>query len=127
MLCVLQDLVLQSKLLKISLGERAMLETVLEKCEEWKNDACSFLEVAEGIFNMNDICNRIVNDITSKIEQLFTPIEFIIAAGIALQVDFVEIPKLQNACSRLRWCFKALSFCSIAPSLEVTLSLSLLN
>lgn len=114
----LKDLVLQSKLLKISLGERAMLETVLEKCEEWKNDAYSFLEVAEGIFNMNDICNRITTDITSRIEQLFTPIEFIIAAGIALRVNFFEIPKLQNACSRLRWCFKALSFCSIAPSLE---------
>ncbi|PON84593.1 Autoimmune regulator [Trema orientale] len=111
----LQDLVSQSKLLKASLRERRMLETVLEDSEEWKDNVCSLLQDTECLFDMTNICCGLISDLTSKIECLVTRIESVKKKGLSFGFDLDEIPKLEDACSTLQWCKRALSFCSSAP------------
>ncbi|EXB37360.1 Lysine-specific demethylase 5A [Morus notabilis] len=114
----LQDLVSQSKLLKVSLKERRMVETVLKDCEEWKSDAGSLLQDASRLFDTTNICDGLTGGLISRIECLVTRIEFVKKTGLSFGFDLDEIPKLEDACSTLQWCEKALSFCSNAPSFE---------
>lgn len=120
---VMQELVSHSKLLKISLDERRMLEMVLKNCDEWQQDANSALQDARCILSTDDIDDGKNGCLFGKVEHLATKMESITKAGLSLNFDFAEIPKLQNACSMLRWCSRALSFCTCAPSLEVVLNL----
>eukprot|EP00258_Populus_trichocarpa_P036652 XP_024452671.1 lysine-specific demethylase 5B isoform X1 [Populus trichocarpa] len=115
---VLKELVSHSKLLKISLDERRMLEMVLKNCDEWQQDANSALQDARCILSTDDIDDGKNGCLFGKVEHLATKMESITKAGLSLNFDFAEIPKLQNACSMLRWCSRALSFCTCAPSLE---------
>ena len=117
---ILQDLVSQSKLLKVSLKERSMLETVLRDCDEWKNDASSLLQETAQLFDVADICDGSVGIITSRTDCLVARIESVIKKGFSFGFDLDEIPKLKDACSALHWCKNALSFCSGAPSFKVT-------
>ncbi|PSS11412.1 Lysine-specific demethylase [Actinidia chinensis var. chinensis] len=114
----LKELVSQSNLLKIFLKEQSMLQTVLDSCIEWENNACSVLHSAACLLDSENIDDGITSGLLSKIEHQVTAMESIINAGFSLGLDFGEIPKLQDACSTLRWCFKALSFCSTVPQLE---------
>ncbi|PSS04169.1 Lysine-specific demethylase [Actinidia chinensis var. chinensis] len=114
----LKELVSQSNLLKISLKERSMLQTVLDRCIEWENDACSTLHSAACFLDSENIDDGITSGLLSKIEQQVIAMESAIKAGFSLGLDFGEIPKLQDTCSTLRWCLKALSFCSAVPQLE---------
>ncbi|KAJ4712113.1 Transcription factor jumonji (JmjC) domain protein [Melia azedarach] len=114
----LQDLVSQSRFLKISLEEQRMLEKVLKNCEEWQYHASSLLQDAGCLLNIDDIGDCLSNGLLSKIEQLVTSMESITNDGLSLGFDFHEIPKLQNACSMLRWCNKALTFFSAIPAFE---------
>lgn len=120
----MQDLVAESKLLKVSLKELAKLQSLLRDCEAWENDALSLLESAECLFNMQDIGIEITNGLSIKIDGVLDRINIATTAGLSLGFDFVEIPKLQNAYSTLQWCLKALSFCSSTPFLEVSNSMS---
>lgn len=114
----LEELVSQSKLLKINLRERSMLQTVLDNCIEWQNDASSTLH-AVGCFLYTEITDNVIaSGLLEEVEQQVIALESFIKAGLSLGLDFCEIPKLQDACSTLRWCFKALSFCSVVPQLE---------
>lgn len=115
----MQELVSQSKLLKISLDEQRRLEIVLKKCEEWEQIAHSALQDAGCMFEMRYIGCGKSNDLVTKFEHLVTRLESVTKAGLSLGFDFIEIPKLQNACSMLQWCTRALSFCSVSPSFEV--------
>ncbi|XP_050266962.1 lysine-specific demethylase JMJ17 isoform X1 [Quercus robur] len=115
---VLKELVSQSKLLKISLDERRVLETFLKKCEEWVCDACSLLQDVGLIFNMCNVGDGIGNCVISKVECMVSKVESTMKSGLSLGFDFREIPELQDACSTLQWCKKALSFCSGAPAFE---------
>ncbi|GAB4856855.1 hypothetical protein Ancab_040504 [Ancistrocladus abbreviatus] len=112
-----------SKLLKVSLVEQVMIETVLKNCEEWRHDACSCLKDVDDILNV-DIGDGMDNNVILKIEELITGVEGVTAAGLSLGFNFPEISKLQDAGSMLRWCLRALSFCSVAPSLEEVNSLT---
>ncbi|XP_057978320.1 lysine-specific demethylase JMJ17 isoform X2 [Malania oleifera] len=114
----LKELVCQSKLLKISLQERKMIQTVLQNCLNWEHGACSLLQDLECLFSLNSISSGAANGLISKIERLVTAVESITKDGLSLGFDFKEIPRLQNAHSSLQWCYKALSFCPIFPSLE---------
>ncbi|XP_015896152.3 lysine-specific demethylase JMJ17 isoform X2 [Ziziphus jujuba] len=112
----LKELVSQSNLLKVTLKERRLLQTILNNCKEWEHDACSLLQDAVCLFDMansGDFFGRI-----SNIECLLTRIESAKRNGLSLGFDLTEIPKLEDACSTLQWCKKALSFCSVAPSFE---------
>ncbi|KAJ9173612.1 hypothetical protein P3X46_016729 [Hevea brasiliensis] len=114
----LKDLVLQSKLLKITLDERRMLEIILKNCEEWKQVACNALQDAGCILSTSYVGDGKNSDLTMRIGLSVTRIESITKAGLSLGFDFLEIPKLQNACSMLQWCNRALSLCYAAPSFE---------
>ena len=97
-----------------------MLQTVLDSCIEWENDTCTTLHSAACFLDSENIDDGITSGLLSKIEQQVIAMESTIKAGFSLGLDFGEIPKLQDTCSTLRWCFKALSFCSAVPQLEVT-------
>ncbi|XP_059661778.1 lysine-specific demethylase JMJ17 isoform X2 [Cornus florida] len=114
----LKELVSQSMLLKVSMGERTMLQTVLKNCIHWEHDAYSLLCDADCLLHSNTIGDGNTSDLTFKIEHIVAKINSIIKAGFSLHFEFAEIPKLQDACSTLQWCFKALSLCSIAPPPE---------
>lgn len=98
-----------------------MLQSVLDNCIEWQNDACSTLHAVACFLNTEITHNEIASGLLSKVEQQVTGMESIIKAGLSLGLDFSEIPRLEDASSTLRWCFKALSFCSVVPQLEVLL------
>ncbi|KAJ6703596.1 LYSINE-SPECIFIC DEMETHYLASE [Salix viminalis] len=115
---VLKGLVSHSKLLKVSLDERRMLEMVMKNCDEWQQDASSALQDARCILSTDLNDDGKYSCLLGKVEHLATRMESICKAGLSLSFDFAEIPKLQNACSMLRWCSRALSFCTCAPSLE---------
>jgi histone demethylase JARID1 len=121
MLYILQELVSQSKLLKISLDERRVLESILKNCEEWEHDACSLLQDIGCIFDICNIGDVIGSSLISKMEFMVSKVESITKRGLCLGFDLHEIPELQDACSTLQWCKKALSFCSSAPAFEVIL------
>ncbi|XP_048230426.1 lysine-specific demethylase 5B isoform X3 [Ricinus communis] len=114
----LEELVLQSKSLKITFEERRMLEMVLKNCGEWKLVACSALQDTGCILDSSYIGNGQNNDLSVRIEHLVTRIESITKTGLSLGFDFLEIPKLQDACFVLQWCSRALSLCYAAPSFE---------
>ncbi|KAK6251304.1 hypothetical protein SCA6_005309 [Theobroma cacao] len=114
----LKELVSQSRFLKIMLEERSVLETVLKNCMEWQREAFSVLQDVECLYGVTDIGDGRSNGLISKIESLLTLLESVTKAGLSLRVDFPEIPKLQNACSTLRWCNQVLSFCYLIPSYE---------
>lgn len=103
-----------------------MLEKVLKNCEEWQYHASSLLQDAGCLLNIDDIGDCLSNGLLSKIEQLVTSMESITNDGLSLGFDFHEIPKLQNACSMLRWCNKALTFFSAIPAFEVTICFSII-
>ncbi|KAK3034555.1 hypothetical protein RJ639_033801 [Escallonia herrerae] len=114
----LKDLSSQSELLKISLEERSMLQRVLEDCVQWENDACSLLHDAECLLGCDDIGDGRSSGLILKIESQVAKIESVVKAGLPLAFEFVVIPKLRDAASTLRWCFKALCLCAVAPGLE---------
>ncbi|XWS48929.1 hypothetical protein CRYUN_Cryun13aG0119400 [Craigia yunnanensis] len=114
----LKELVSQSRFLKITLEQQSVLEEVLEKCMEWKHGAYSLLQDVECLYGVTDIGDGRSNGLISKIEHLVNLLESAIKAGLSLGLDFPEIPKLQNACSTLRWCNKVLSFCYLTPPYE---------
>lgn len=107
-----------SKILKVSLAEQMAIKTVMRNCEEWRSQACFFLNDVEEMMNRKDTFNRLRADVISDIEQLRIKVETVAAAGLSLGYDFCEISMLQNASSILQWCSKVLFLCSEAPSLE---------
>lgn len=109
----------QSNLLKVSLKERRSLQTVLNNCKEWKHDACSLLQDALCLFDVANCGDGLAIGLTSDIENLLPRIESAKTNGLSLGFELNEIQKLEDACSTLQWCKKALSFCSVAPSFEV--------
>uniref|UniRef100_A0A5B7BX15 Putative lysine-specific demethylase 5B isoform X4 n=1 Tax=Davidia involucrata TaxID=16924 RepID=A0A5B7BX15_DAVIN len=114
----LKELVSESKCLKVSMEERTMLQTVLKNCTQWEHNAHSLLHDAECLLNIDNIGDEITRGLILKIECQVAKMESIMKAALSLGFNFGEIPKLQDACSTLQWCSKALSFCSSAPPLE---------
>ncbi|CAL0331986.1 unnamed protein product [Lupinus luteus] len=120
----LQMLVSQSKLLKLSLEESRMIEVVLKNCKAWEYKACSLLDDAQSLFELDNIVHGISSGLMSKVEDLIVGIQSTITSGIVLGFDFNEITKLQASCSTLQWCRRALSFCNHSPSLEDVLEVA---
>lgn len=117
---ILQELVSESKLLKISLEEKRTLETMLENCFRWEHEACSLLQHADYLFDFRNVDDGMRDSLTSKIEGLLLSLDAMIKDGLSLGFDFSETKKLQNAHSALQWCIKVLQFSSISPSVEVS-------
>ncbi|PIN05226.1 hypothetical protein CDL12_22235 [Handroanthus impetiginosus] len=114
----LKELLLESEDLKVYLEECSLLEQILKKCEEWEQDASSLLQKVEHLLNIDIISGGITSGLIPSLERQVLPIETAIKAGISLGLDFKMIPKLQDACSMLNWCIKALSYSTIIPTLE---------
>ncbi|KAM3396817.1 lysine-specific demethylase 5A [Capsicum galapagoense] len=113
----LKILVSESKLLKLSLREQLMIQTLLDTCTRWEQDACSAFHDTEWLLNVENIDDKILSR-HSKIEKQIQAIESVVEAGQGLGFKFDMVPKLQDACSTLRWCFRALSFATAIPTLE---------
>ncbi|KAK7406134.1 hypothetical protein VNO78_07753 [Psophocarpus tetragonolobus] len=120
----LQMLVSQSKHLKVSLEERGMLELVLKNCRIWEYKACSVLNEAQCLFELDNSLHEINSGLMCKVEDLIARTQAAIASGVSLGFDFNEISKLQASCSTLQWCKKAFSFCNCSPSLEDVLEVA---
>ncbi|KAL2348037.1 hypothetical protein Fmac_002037 [Flemingia macrophylla] len=114
----LQILVSQSKHLKVSLEERGTLEVILKNCRIWEHEACSLLDDAQCLFELDDFLDEINSGLICKVEDLIARIQSAITSGVSFGFDFNEILKLQACCSTLQWCKRALSFCNCSPSLE---------
>ncbi|XP_049378472.1 uncharacterized protein LOC125843295 [Solanum stenotomum] len=113
----LKILVSESKLLKLSLRELLMIQTLLDTCTRWELDACSVLHDTECLLNDENTDDEILSRL-GKIEKQIQAIESVVEAGQGLGFKFDMVPKLQDACSTLRWCFRALSFATAIPTLE---------
>ncbi|KAK4338415.1 hypothetical protein RND71_042902 [Anisodus tanguticus] len=113
----LKELVSQSKLLKLSLREQLMIQTLLDTCTRWEQDACSVLHDTEWLLNVENLDDEILSRL-GKIEKQFQAIDSVVEAGQGLGFHFDVVPKLQDACSTLRWCFRVLSFAIAIPTLE---------
>ncbi|KAI3421506.1 uncharacterized protein J3R85_012198 [Psidium guajava] len=111
----LKELVSKSKLLKVSLEEKRTLETMLENCLQWEQEACSLLQNVECLYDFRNV-DGMWDSLTSKIEGLLLSLDATIKDGLSLGFDFSETQKLQNAHLALQWCIKALHFSSISPS-----------
>ncbi|XP_027080412.2 lysine-specific demethylase JMJ17-like [Coffea arabica] len=114
----LKELVSDSKFLKISLKEREMLQTILKQCMEWEQNAYSLLNVAVSLLNTDVMPCGISGSLVSKIESQLLLLKSITQAGLCLKFEFAAMPKLQDACSTLQWCSKALSFWNVIPTLQ---------
>ncbi|GAB2224615.1 hypothetical protein Droror1_Dr00005377 [Drosera rotundifolia] len=126
LLCLdsLKEQVSVSKLLKVHLDEKMMIQTILTNLEEWKHDAGSCLEDADKILNFDSIEDQMSSDVAFRIKELVTEMERVIAAGLSLRFDFPELPMLQNSYSVLHWCSRVFSFQYIAASIEEVNGLS---
>ena len=117
---ILQELVSESKLLKIYLEERSLLEDVLHNYMQWEHNACSTLHDAESLLNILDV-SEMSSDLIPKIEDQVAKMESIMKGELSLRFDFLVIPKLQETCAILQWCFRALTFSVVDPTtLKVT-------
>ncbi|ESW30492.1 hypothetical protein PHAVU_002G157500 [Phaseolus vulgaris] len=120
----LQMLVSQSKHLKVSFKERGMLELVLKNCRTWEHEACSVLNDAQCLFELENSLHEIDSGLMCKVEDLIVRIQSTTESGISLGFDFNEISKLQASSSTLQWCKRALSFSNCSPSLEDVLEVA---
>ncbi|GAB2213742.1 hypothetical protein Droror1_Dr00018055 [Drosera rotundifolia] len=70
--------------------------TILTNLEEWERDAGSCLEDADKILNFDSNEDQMSSDVAFRIKELVTEMESVIAAGLSLRFDFLELPKLQK-------------------------------
>ncbi|KAL3833496.1 hypothetical protein ACJIZ3_008232 [Penstemon smallii] len=113
---VLKELVMESKHLKVYLEECSLLDKVLNECLRWEQDASSLLQDVEHFWN-TDIVGS-MSCFIPKFESQILSMESAISAGTSLGLEFNMFPKLQDACSALKWCIKALSFSDHIPTLK---------
>ncbi|XP_039134068.1 uncharacterized protein LOC120271455 isoform X1 [Dioscorea cayenensis subsp. rotundata] len=113
----LQELVIQSKALKVLLDAPEKLQEILKDIYNWKHNSCSLLEDLWSLLYMHDVYIK-TNDYLVTIEDLLGKIVSATKVGLSLGYEFEEITKLEHASLTLQWSLKALSFCSRVPSLK---------
>ncbi|KAJ0811132.1 putative transcription factor & chromatin remodeling JmjC-ARID family [Helianthus annuus] len=114
----LKELVSESKLLKMYLEERVLLEDVLQKYTQWERDAFSALNDAEFYLNILDVGDKISFDVISTFKDHVTKMESIMENELPLRFDSIVIPKLRETCAFFNWCSKALIFRDSVPTLK---------
>ncbi|KAK4400820.1 Lysine-specific demethylase 5C, partial [Sesamum angolense] len=110
------SLVLESKDLKVYIDECTLLEKLLKRGLEWEQEASSLLQNAEPLWNIDIVGEGITSCFVPRLKCQVLSMETAVKAGISLGLDFNMIPKLQDACSTLKWCITALSFSTIIPT-----------
>ena len=111
---VMQELVSHSKLLKVSLDERRMLEMVMKNCDEWQQDACSALQDARCILSTDLNDGGKYGCLFGKVEHLATRMESICKADLSLSFDFL---RFQNSRMHVQCCDGAPELFHSAPVL----------
>ncbi|KAJ0966679.1 hypothetical protein J5N97_023596 [Dioscorea zingiberensis] len=114
----LQELVSQSKVLKVVLDAPEKLQNILMDVYEWKHNSCSLLEDLRSLLYMHDVGSQTDDHLLVTIKDLLNKIDSATKVGFSLGYEFEEIRKLQNASLALQWSLRALSFCSKIPSLK---------
>lgn len=118
---VLQDLVTQTKHLKVTVDATDKLQSIVAEVEGWEQDSCCLLGNVKSLFDTYHSTSTIDNHLSTKIEQLLRKIESSIEVGDYLCYNFKELPNLKTAAMSLQWCLTAISFCYRIPLLEVIL------
>ncbi|KAK1265891.1 putative lysine-specific demethylase JMJ14 [Acorus gramineus] len=113
----LKELIIESKLLKVSLKAPETLGCILNDVEEWQHNARSLLADFESLFDLDNSISRIDDGLSSVIEQLLCKIASCRQSGLCLGFDLDEMQQLQDASSQMQWILKAISFCSRVPLL----------
>ncbi|KAK1289188.1 putative lysine-specific demethylase JMJ14 [Acorus calamus] len=113
----LKELIIESKLLKVSLKAPETLGCILNDVEEWQHNARSLLIDFESLFDLDNSISRIDDGLSSVIEQLLCKIASCRKSGLCLRFDLDEMQQLQDASSQMQWILKAMSFCSRVPLL----------
>ncbi|CAH2048157.1 unnamed protein product [Thlaspi arvense] len=116
---VLKDLVSQSKSLSVQLQEPRILETLLLNCERWQCDNYHLLQETEDLLDNTKLGDGMHNTILSKIMDLINRVDSATTSGLSLGINLDELPKLQTASLKLRWCSKTISLSSSSPSSEL--------
>lgn len=120
---ILQNLVAESKLLKVYLDECSVAEEVLKKCIEWEQDASSLLQDAENLWKIDSIGDGNTSCLIPRFQNCLLSLEPTMEAGFSFGLELNMIPKLQDARFTLQWCIKTLSFSAVVPTCEVNISL----
>lgn len=110
---------MESKLLKMHLEERVLLEDVLQKYMQWEHNAFSALNDAESLLNILDAVDEIPSDVISTIKDHVAKMETIMKNELSLRFDSIVSSKLQETSMFLGWCSKALIFRAGVPTLKV--------
>ncbi|KAL1556835.1 lysine-specific demethylase rbr-2-like isoform X1 [Salvia divinorum] len=113
---VLKELVLESVNLKVYLQECSLLEKVLKKAIEWEQEASSLLQDAENLWLVNIVGEGTASSLKPRLEHHVHSIENAVAAGVSLDLKLNMVPKLQDACSMLKWCIRIISFSFVVPT-----------
>lgn len=114
----LKELVSESKLLKIYLEERSLLEEVLQNHIQWEYNAYSAMNDAESLLDILDVGDEIASNLIPKIADQVATMESIMKAELSLHFDSRVIPKLQETCAIFRWCLNVLTFRAVVPTLK---------
>lgn len=109
---------MESELLKVYLEEYSLLEEVLKKAIIWENEANSLLQNAEHLWK-TDIGEGITGCFIPRLEWEVLLMDSALDTGISLRLEFNLISQLKDACSKLKWCVKALSFPTAIPTHKV--------
>jgi len=116
---VLKDLVTQAKLLNVQLQEPRILETLLLNCERWQCDNHQLLQETEDLLDNAKIDDGTHSNILPKIMDLITRVDSARRSGLALGLNFDELPKLRTASLKLGWCCKTITLSSSSPTSEL--------
>ncbi|XP_010418373.1 PREDICTED: lysine-specific demethylase 5A-like isoform X1 [Camelina sativa] len=116
---VLKDLVSQSKSLSVQLQEPRVLETLLLNCERWQCDNHQLLQETKDLLDTAKIDDGMHSNILPKIMDLITRVDSARESGLALGLNFDELPKLRAASLKLGWCSKTITLTSSLPSSEL--------
>ncbi|KAG6405770.1 hypothetical protein SASPL_133364 [Salvia splendens] len=113
---VLKELVLESEDLKVYLEECSLLEKVLKKVSEWEHEASSLLQDAENLWLVHIVGEGTASSLKPRLEHHVHSIENAVAAGVSLDLKLNMVPKLQDACSMLKWCIRIICFSSVVST-----------
>lgn len=101
------------------MDEFLLVEDILKKAVEWEQEAISLLHNAEYFWKIDSIGEDISNSFICELEQQVHLMDSAMKACSSLGLKFSLIPKLEDTCSNIKWCIKALSFPATVPTREV--------
>lgn len=115
----LQDLITQSRQLKVTVDGPERLLSILSDVNRWEDCAHALLEHSKALLYIHNSDITIDGLFSVEVEELLVKFDCAIETGLSFGLDLSEVPKLRHASLILRWSLGALSCCSRIPSYEV--------